>query len=187
MLTKSIRLDVQVAIINATAVVSRIGCGLLADRLGSFNVALPLGLSVGVLTFGLIGATSTPALAAWLVLFGVAQGGWISVSASCFMSLSRDASELGCVSPRSSSSFPPRRADAQFESPPHPRLRSGLGFLFVGLATLIGSPIAGALLARTGGSYVAALCFGGAMAVGGCALLVLGRGTQVRRRGTARV
>ncbi|GAA5999231.1 uncharacterized protein JCM10292_001685 [Rhodotorula paludigena] len=150
-----------VAIINATAVVSRIGCGLLADRLGSFNVALPLGLSVGVLTFGLIGATSTPALAAWLVLFGVAQGGWISVSASCFMSLSRDASELG--------------------------LRSGLGFLFVGLATLIGSPIAGALLARTGGSYVAALCFGGAMAVGGCALLVLGRATQVRRRGTGRV
>ena len=61
-------------------------------------------------------------------------------------------------------------------------LRSGIGFFFVGLATLIGSPIAGALLAATDGSYVAALCFGGGMAVLGCALLVLGRATQVRRR-----
>ncbi|BGP41890.1 hypothetical protein JCM10449v2_005884 [Rhodotorula kratochvilovae] len=146
----------SLSIINAVAFFSRIGSGLVADRLGIFNTALPLGALVAALTFAMMGATSTASLSVWLVLFGFAQGGWISVSAACFMSLADDASEIG--------------------------LRSGLGFLFVALATLIGSPIAGALLAATGGSYVAALCFGGGMAVVGCALLVLGRGTQVGRR-----
>ncbi|TNY21265.1 major facilitator superfamily domain-containing protein [Rhodotorula diobovata] len=144
------------SIINAVAFFSRIGSGIVADRLGVFNTALPLGALVAVLTFAMMAAHSTAALAVWLVLFGFAQGGWISVSAACFMSLADDASEIG--------------------------LRSGIGFFFVALATLIGSPIAGALLAATGGSYVAALCFGGGMAVAGCALLVLGRATQVRRR-----
>ncbi|GAA5915069.1 hypothetical protein JCM8208_002140 [Rhodotorula glutinis] len=144
------------SIINAVAFFSRIGSGLVADRLGIFNTAIPLGALVAILTFAMMAATSTAGLAVWLVLFGFAQGGWISVSAACFMSLADDAGEIG--------------------------LRSGIGFFFVGLATLIGSPIAGALLAATDGSYVAALCFGGSMAVAGCALLVLGRATQVRRR-----
>ncbi|GAA5847933.1 hypothetical protein JCM9279_003496 [Rhodotorula babjevae] len=144
------------SIINAVAFFSRIGSGLVADRLGIFNTAIPLGALVAILTFAMMAATSTAGLAVWLVLFGFAQGGWISVSAACFMSLADNAGEIG--------------------------LRSGIGFFFVGLATLIGSPIAGALLAATDGSYVAALCFGGGMAVLGCALLVLGRATQVRRR-----
>ncbi|GAA5940769.1 hypothetical protein JCM3775_004893 [Rhodotorula graminis] len=144
------------SIINAVAFFSRIGSGLVADRLGTFNTAIPLGALVAVLTFAMMAATSTAGLAVWLVLFGFAQGGWISVSAACFMSLADNAGEIG--------------------------LRSGIGFFFVALATLIGSPIAGALLAATDGSYVAALCFGGGMAVAGCALLVLGRATQVRRR-----
>ncbi|GAA5823875.1 hypothetical protein JCM3770_000200 [Rhodotorula araucariae] len=148
----------SLSIINAVAFFSRIGSGLVADRLGIFNTAVPLGALVAALTFAMMGATSTASLSVWLVLFGFAQGGWISISASCFMSLADDASEIG--------------------------LRSGLGFLFVALATLIGSPIAGALLAATGGSYVAALCFGAGMAVAGCGLLVLGRRTQVRRRGS---
>ncbi|GAA5893860.1 hypothetical protein JCM6882_003113 [Rhodosporidiobolus microsporus] len=148
----------SLSIINATAFFSRILSGLLADRIGTFNLALPLGLSVAALTFGMIGCTSSGPLVAFLVLFGAAQGGWISVSATCFMMLARDASEIG--------------------------LRSGIGFLHVALAVLIGSPIAGALLQLTGGSYVAALCFGGGLAVVGCGLLAVGRREVVRRRGT---
>lgn len=66
-------------------------------------------------------------------------------------------------------------------------LRSGIGFFFVALATLIGSPIAGALLVATNGSYVAALCFGGSMAVAGVVLLCFGRRYQVRRKSSQRV
>ncbi|EGU12195.1 putative Monocarboxylate permease [Rhodotorula toruloides ATCC 204091] len=146
----------SLSIINALAFFSRIGSGLIADRLGTFNTAIPLSFLVGVLTFAMIGATSTPALVVFLVLFGIAQGGWISVSASVFMTLANDVSEIG--------------------------LRSGIGFFFVALATLIGSPIAGALLTATNGSYVAALCFGGGMAMVGTVFLVFARGIQVRRK-----
>ncbi|GAA5881265.1 hypothetical protein JCM16303_004870 [Sporobolomyces ruberrimus] len=145
------------AIINATAFFARIGAGLLADRFGVFNVALPLGLLVGVMTFALLGATSTGPLVIFMILFGVASGGYISVSASTFMALSEDISEIG--------------------------LRSGLGFFAIGLASLIGSPVAGALLKATGG-YTAACSFGGGCALCGCVLLALGRSTQVRRRGS---
>ncbi|BGP33885.1 hypothetical protein JCM10296v2_005692 [Rhodotorula toruloides] len=149
----------SLSIINALAFFSRIGSGLVADRLGTFNTAIPLSFLVGVLTFAMIGATSTPALVVFLVLFGIAQGGWISVSASVFMTLANDVSEIG--------------------------LRSGIGFFFVALATLIGSPIAGALLTATNGSYVAALCFGGGMAMVGTVLLVFARGIQVRRKSSS--
>lgn len=85
----------SLSIINALAFFSRIGSGLLADRCGVFNTAIPLAISVGVLTFGMIGATSTAGLAIFMVLFGIAQGGWISVSAALFMSLTNDVNELG--------------------------------------------------------------------------------------------
>lgn len=87
----------SLSIINALAFFSRIGSGLVADRFGTFNTAIPLSFLVGVLTFAMIGATSTPALVVFLVLFGIAQGGWISVSASVFMILANDVSEIGCV------------------------------------------------------------------------------------------
>ncbi|GAA6019806.1 hypothetical protein JCM11491_000277 [Sporobolomyces phaffii] len=152
--------DYAIAIINATAFFARIGSGLVADRLGVFNTAVPLAILVGAMTFALLGATSTGSLLAFLLLFGVAQGGYISCSASTFMALSEDISEIG--------------------------LRSGLGFFAIGLASLIGSPVAGALLKATGG-YTAACSFGGGCALVGCVLLALGRSTQVRRRGTQRV
>lgn len=87
----------SLSIINALAFFSRIGSGIAADRCGLFNTAIPLAASVGALTFGMIGATNTGGLATFLVLFGIAQGGWISVSAALFMSLARDVSEIGCV------------------------------------------------------------------------------------------
>ncbi|CEQ40086.1 SPOSA6832_01678, partial [Sporobolomyces salmonicolor] len=149
--------EYALAIINGTAFFSRIASGRVADRIGAFNTAIPLGLLIGVMTFAMLGATSTAALAIFLILFGVAQGGFISIVASLFMSLADDVSELG--------------------------LRGGIGFFFVALASLIGSPAAGALLTSSGG-YVAPCAFGGAMAVGGCALLFLGRGVQVKRKGS---
>ncbi|GAA5956198.1 hypothetical protein JCM3765_005487 [Sporobolomyces pararoseus] len=152
--------DYAIAIINATAFFARVGSGLIADRFGVFNTAVPCGVLVGVMTFALLGATSTAPLAVFLVLFGIAQGSFIAISASTFMALSEDISEIG--------------------------LRSGLGFFAIGLASLIGSPVAGALLKATGG-YTAACAFGGSCALAGCVLLALGRSTQVRRRGTHRV
>ncbi|GAA6017653.1 hypothetical protein JCM10207_001237 [Rhodosporidiobolus poonsookiae] len=154
----SVLAQYSLSILNALAVFSRILSGLLADRLGTFTLALPLAAAVAALTFALIACTATGPLLAFLVLFGIAQGGWISVSATCFMTLAESRDEIG--------------------------LRSGLGFFFVALATLIGSPIAGALLGATGGSYVAALCFGGGMAVLGVGLLAVGRREVVRRKGT---
>jgi hypothetical protein len=42
-----------------------------------------------------LGATSTGPLIAFMMLFGIAQGAYISCSASTFMALSEDMSEIG--------------------------------------------------------------------------------------------
>lgn len=172
----------QLSIINAVAFFSRIGSGIVADRLGVFNTALPLGALVAVLTFAMMAAHSTAALAVWLVLFGFAQGGWISVSAACFMSLADDASEIGCASPRDP--LPPslRGLTLTLLLPRsrQPPLRHRL--LLRRARDPHRVPDRGRAPRRDGRELRRALCFGGGMAVAGCALLVLGRATQVRRR-----
>lgn len=64
--------------------------------------------------------------------------------------------------------------------------RAGVGMLFVSMATLSGTPIAGELLKATGG-YVAPVVYGGACMVTGSGILVLLRQTQVKRRASWKV
>lgn len=129
-------------------------------------------------------ATSTAGATAFLFFFGISSGGFISIMASCFMSLSENVSEIGyvtlCLSQTTVGSVltKPRGCNS---------LRAGTGFLFVAMGALCGSPIAGAILKASGGGYFAPCCFGGGCALMGCALLVAARRTQVVRIGSAKV
>ncbi|KAI5474738.1 MFS monocarboxylate transporter [Pseudohyphozyma bogoriensis] len=151
----------SLSILNASAFFGRLLIGTLGDRIGTFNACIPCGLVMGSTIFLMLAASSTAPAVVFLVVFGLSSGGYISITASLFMSLSKDLSEIG--------------------------VRAGLGFLFIAVAALIGSPIAGAILSAAGGEYWAACVFGGGTTLVGTALLVGGRWVQSRRKATWKV
>lgn len=65
-------------------------------------------------------------------------------------------------------------------------MRVGFGFIWVAIATLIGTPIAGALL-RASGTYTAPCCFGGGLIISGTVLLSVARFRLVKTRGKWKV
>ncbi|KAK4701861.1 hypothetical protein P7C70_g4363, partial [Phenoliferia sp. Uapishka_3] len=170
------------AIINSTAVISRGGVGFLADKFGIINVALPVTALTGILSFAMLGATNTPGSLIWMLLFGLAKhvlilphanlsfiadlayqtcsGGFVTLLSPLMMSLAVDVSEIG--------------------------VRVGFGFAFVALATLIGTPIAGALLTASG-TYAAPCGFAGGMILVGTASLSMARQRVVRKKGVWKV
>lgn len=148
----------SIAVLNAAATVARVVSGLLGDRLGKLNCTIPLAAAVGVMCFAMLGATDTVGASFFLVIFGCASGGFIALVPSTFIGLAADVNQIG--------------------------IRSGLGFSFIAVAALIGSPIAGALLSAAGGNYAAPCAFGGAMALTGAGLLFAGRRVIARKTNT---
>ncbi|KAM0756107.1 MFS general substrate transporter [Meredithblackwellia eburnea MCA 4105] len=150
-----------IAITNGAAVVGRLSSGPIADRIGTLNAAVPYSFVTGVLCFALIGAKSFGASVTWLVLYGIANGLFVTILTPILMTLAEDVSEIG--------------------------MRVGYGLFLVAIATLIGSPIAGALLSAAGGSYAAPFSFAGAACIAGSGLLAIARFSQARSRGTQKV
>lgn len=103
-----------------------------------------------------LGAVSLPGAVVFLLLYGLASGAWVTIFTPLFMSLAIDSSEIGT--------------------------RAGVGYFFVSLATLVGTPIAGALLAGSG-TYTAPVLFSGSAALVGSSILVVFRGRQVAKKG----
>ncbi|GAA6035670.1 hypothetical protein JCM8097_004962 [Rhodosporidiobolus ruineniae] len=151
------------SILNASACVARLTIGFAADRYGNLTVALPVTAALGVMIFAMLGATTTAGAVVFCVLFGMASGAWVTIMAPSLISLSTTVREFGT--------------------------RAGLGFIFVSLACLSGSPIAGAILRANGGgdNYLGVCVFGGCCTLVGTGLLAVARRYEVRRRGTWRV
>ncbi|GAA5920073.1 hypothetical protein JCM6882_005923 [Rhodosporidiobolus microsporus] len=151
------------SILNASATVTRLTVGFLADQYGNLTCALPVTALIGGMIFAMLGATSTGGAIAFCVVFGMASGAWVTIMAPSLISLSSTVREFG--------------------------VRSGLGFIFVSLACLSGSPIAGAILRSTGtgDNYLGVCIFGGCATLVGTGLLAAARRWQVRRRGTWKV
>ncbi|KAK4051965.1 hypothetical protein OIO90_004495 [Microbotryomycetes sp. JL221] len=148
-------------ILNSTAVVARVVAGLIADRCGVFNTQVPVAFSMSILNFAFFATNSTAATVVFDLLFGCAFGCWVTIMPTAFMSLAEHPGELGA--------------------------RTGLGMVFVSLAVLCGTPIAGALISATGGRFWASSVFGGTAALIGATLIVFARQTQVLRKGSQRV
>ncbi|KAI5476009.1 MFS monocarboxylate transporter [Pseudohyphozyma bogoriensis] len=151
----------SLSILNASAVFGRLFVGTVGDRIGTFNAAIPCGFVMGIFIFVMLGATSTGGAVVFLVIFGVSSGGYISITAALFMSLANDVSEIG--------------------------KRAGVGFFFMAVAALIGSPIAGFILSAANEQYWTACTFGGGCTIVGTGLLVIARHIQSKKKGTQKI
>ncbi|KXJ95165.1 major facilitator superfamily domain-containing protein [Microdochium bolleyi] len=111
---------------SAASIPGRIIPGLLADKVGRFNLTtLWLGASAVItLALWLPGVNSTPALWAYAVLFGFVAGSIFSLAPACVAQVSK-IREVGT--------------------------RTGIAFGLGGVGVLISPPIAGAILESMGG------------------------------------
>jgi len=148
------------AIINGLSLPGRVIPGIIADKVGPFNVFIPSALSAGILTYALIGIHTPAGLYIYCVLYGLMSGAVISLLGPCCGQICPDMRKIGTmfgmVTGISSWAYV-------------------IPFCFVGLAycrTLTGTPIAGALVTRENGGFTGALVFSGTvMILGGLCTL----------------
>lgn len=137
------------AIMNSSSIFGRIIPNFLADKLGGFNVVIPCTLLSGVLCFCFIRASSSAGLIVLMSFYGFFSGSFVSLPPTIIVQLSLDARDkIGT--------------------------RMGQSFACVALGLLIGTPIGGAILDRSG--FDAVWVFGGCLLVGSGMVLVLARG-----------
>ncbi|KAK4051966.1 hypothetical protein OIO90_004496 [Microbotryomycetes sp. JL221] len=148
------------AILNASSIFGRTIPNAIADYVGSFNMLIPMSLMTCVLVWAMFGADNLPGAIVFAILYGFSSGAYVSLVTPCFVSLSKSPTEIGA--------------------------RSGVAFIFVGVATLIGTPISGALLRRTP-SFVAPICWSGIVLAIGLAFFIVARFAQAREKGTWKV
>ncbi|OQE38577.1 hypothetical protein PENCOP_c008G05037 [Penicillium coprophilum] len=132
-------------ILNAASLPGRILPGYLGDKLGRFNVMISMcALSaIVILALWLPGTLLAPGSAAIYVVFsmlyGFASGAFVGMVPALLGQISPDVTKIG--------------------------VRQGVLFTCISIASLTGSPIAGAILSRQNGTYWGLQVFGGAMMV----------------------
>ncbi|KPV72358.1 uncharacterized protein RHOBADRAFT_18141 [Rhodotorula graminis WP1] len=134
----------SLSILNAASIFGRIIPNWLADTYGPLTVLVPHCFMSGVLIFLFLPmCKSAGGLVAFTILFGFASGAYVSMMPALVASLTKDMREVG-----------------------H---RTATMFLIISVAALVGTPITGAIISRSDGSYVAAMCVAGSLTlVGSC-------------------
>jgi MFS family permease len=137
-------------ILNGIGILGRLIPSYFADKLtGPFNLLIPFCAVSSLALFFWPLVRSGEALYAWAVVYGFFVAGFQGMFPAVLTSLTKDMSKVGT--------------------------RNGMGFAVMGVASLVGPPIAGALVQSHGGSYVPAQVFGGAVVLAGTGVLVLAR------------
>ncbi|EPE31184.1 MFS general substrate transporter [Glarea lozoyensis ATCC 20868] len=113
------------SIINAASIAGRLLPNFVADKIGPLNVLIPLTGGAAVLTFGWIGIHSGAGLIIFCVLYGFFQGPFVSLPPTIVATLSPDLRSIG--------------------------VRLGMMLAISGFGSLIGEPVAGAILLRPNG------------------------------------
>ncbi|KAL5045600.1 hypothetical protein BDW71DRAFT_214935 [Aspergillus fruticulosus] len=143
-----------IPLLNAGAVPGRFLPGLIADKLGRFNVMIATSLLCSILTLALwipVNA-NTAGVICYAVLFGFSSGAAISLTPVCISQVCR-VDEYG--------------------------QRNGTTFTIASVGTLTGIPIAGAILVANQGQYDALVGFGGGMYFLATVAFVVARGVCV--------
>lgn len=123
---------------------------LIADRFfGPVNVFIPVIFLAGVCLFCWAAVASSAGMIAFVVFYGFFGAGTQSLLQAALASLNTDPKKAG--------------------------VRIGMGFSVVGLASLTGSPIGGALLEQKDGEYLYAQIFAGGTMIIGSLVLVAAR------------
>ncbi|KAH7063045.1 major facilitator superfamily domain-containing protein [Macrophomina phaseolina] len=139
-----------ILIINGVGVPGRLVPAIIADRFfGPVNVFIPVIFVAGICLFCWAAVSSPAGMIAFVVFYGFFGAGTQSLLQAALASLNTDIKKAG--------------------------VRIGMGFSVVGLASLTGSPIGGALLEQKGGQYLYAQVFAGGTMVIGSLILVAAR------------
>ena len=136
--------------LNVGAIPGRFLPGLLADRLGRFNVMVLTSIVCAILTLSLwfLSGDNENAIIAYSVLFGFWSGAAISLTPVCISQVCA-TEDYG--------------------------KRNGTTFTVSSIGTLTGIPIAGAIQQRDGGDYGGLIIFGGVMYLAAAFAFVIAR------------
>jgi predicted MFS family arabinose efflux permease len=137
------------AIMNSTSIFGRIIPNFFADKFGPFNVVIPCTIISGMLCFCFIETTSSVGLIVLMGFYGFFSGTYVSIPPTIIVQLSLDAREkIGT--------------------------RLGQSFACVAIGLLVGTPIGGAILDKSG--FKAVWAFGGSLLIGSGVILIFARG-----------
>jgi hypothetical protein len=121
----------------------------MADKVGHFNVMVVMGVLTSILILGLwLPSSGDAPIILFASLFAISSGAGIGLTPALCAKLS-PITDIG--------------------------VRTGTVFTISAFAGLTGSPIGGALIARSGGSLTGAIAFGGASCTIGTMLFVASR------------
>ncbi|KAL4804172.1 major facilitator superfamily domain-containing protein [Aspergillus unguis] len=143
-----------IPLLNAGAIPGRFLPGLVADRVGRFNVMIVTSLVCSILTLALWIPIdrSTAGIICYAILFGFFSGAAISLTPVCISQVCR-VEEYG--------------------------QRNGTTFTVSSIGTLTGIPIAGAILGAGHGNYDGLIAFGGGLYFLATVAFVIARGVCV--------
>jgi MFS family permease len=144
-------------VMNGSGILGRLGPNHMADRVGPMTVFVPVALACAVILLSWTAVTTPAGLYVWSVFYGTAAGGIQSLFPACLTSLTADLKKVG--------------------------VRMGMIFTITGFATLMGPPIAGAIITSMGGSYRGAQGFAGALMLLGLGFTAAARTVKMRRLG----
>ncbi|KAF3054132.1 hypothetical protein E8E11_011867 [Didymella keratinophila] len=137
-------------VLNGVGILGRLVPSYFADKyVGPYNVLIPACFVSSIVLFFWPLVHSESGLYGWAVCYGFFVAGFQGIFPAVLTTLTKDMSRVGT--------------------------RNGMGFAIMGVGTLVGPPIAGALIQSYGGSYLAAQMFGGATVWIGSCVLVIGR------------
>ncbi|CAJ0555014.1 Ff.00g135270.m01.CDS01 [Fusarium sp. VM40] len=139
----------MVSIVNASSTFGRLLPAYLGDRIGVFNVMIPLTVLGGIFTLTVwLTATTTTSVIVYAVLYGFTSGCTLSILPAMVASFS-DVRSIGT--------------------------RSGSLYGVAAFGALVGSPIAGAIVGDQGGKFSGLIIFCGVSILVGAAFAALSR------------
>jgi MFS family permease len=140
-------------ILNAVSIVGRIVPGIIADRVGRYNVMIVICFISALFCLAVwIPVKNTAGIVVFAVIFGFSSGGFISISPTLIAQIS-DITQIGT--------------------------RVGATFAIMSFGALTGSPIGGAIVNAQGGKYIGLQLFCGIAMMAGTCMFVITRWSLV--------
>lgn len=136
------------SILNAASIFGRILPGMIADKIGRFNILIINSACTGILLLCWIAITSNTSIIVFAGLYGFFSGGIVSLMSPCIAQVTPSSDQIGT--------------------------HLGMSMAIIGLAGLTGTPICGALLERYG-TYTQAAVFSGVVMLFGVVLVTAAR------------
>ncbi|KAF7715088.1 Uncharacterized protein PECH_007661 [Penicillium ucsense] len=151
--TESVSIDLLL-VMNGVGVVGRLVPNLLADQVtGPLNLLIPFSAATAIVAYCWAAVRDLSGLWAFAAVYGIFAAGIQSLFPATLSTLTTDLKKIG--------------------------VRMGMVMSVVGVAALVGSPIAGALVQRDEGGYLYAQMFAGSTMLAGMMTLVAARWVKV--------